>query len=366
MKKFIIILTFFISCAQTDDTINIPTSINYTVTNIHQTEFVPWSIEFIDNDTFLYTERRGKMFIVSDWQSTEISNIPSVYQKNQGGLLDIELHPNFDQNNTLFFSFSKGNKEDGANTAIASAKLIDNSLQEVEILYVGKEMTNASLHFGSRLQFDDEGYLYFTIGDRGNRNKNPQDITRDAGKVYRINDDGSIPESNPFFNNQGARKAVFSYGHRNPQGMFKHPETGKIWTNEHGPRGGDEINIIEAGKNYGWPKITYGINYSGTTITNDKSLPGLEQPMYYWLPSIAPSGFAYLNSDIYDDWKGSLLVGSLKFMYLERLVLANNKVTYREKVAENIGRVRDVKVSPDGFIYLAVDNKGIFKLTPIK
>ena len=364
MKKFIIILTFFISCAQTDDTINIPTSINYTVTNIHQTEFVPWSIEFIDNDTFLYTERRGKMFIVSDGQSTEISNIPSVYQKNQGGLLDIELHPNFDQNNTLFFSFSKGNKEDGANTAIASAKLIDNSLQEVEILYVGKEMTNASLHFGSRLQFDDEGYLYFTIGDRGNRNKNPQDITRDAGKVYRINDDGSIPESNPFFNNQGARKAVFSYGHRNPQGMFKHPETGKIWTNEHGPRGGDEINIIEAGKNYGWPKITYGINYSGTTITNDKSLPGLEQPMYYWLPSIAPSGFAYLNSDIYDDWKGSLLVGSLKFMYLERLVLANNKVTYREKVAENIGRVRDVKVSPNGFIYLAVDNKGIFKLTP--
>ena len=364
MKKFIIILTFFISCAQTDDTINIPTSINYTVTNIHKTEFVPWSIEFVDNDTFLYTERRGKMFIVSDGQSTEISNIPAVYQKNQGGLLDIELHPNFDQNNTLFFSFSKGNKEDGANTAIASAKLIDNSLQEVEILYVGKEMTNTSLHFGSRLQFDDEGYLYFTIGDRGNRNKNPQDITRDAGKVYRINDDGSIPESNPFFNNQGARKAVFSYGHRNPQGMFKHPETGKIWTNEHGPRGGDEINIIEAGKNYGWPKITYGINYSGTTITNDKSLPGLEQPMYYWLPSIAPSGFAYLNSDIYDNWKGSLLVGSLKFMYLERLVLANNKVTYREKVAENIGRVRDVKVSPNGFIYLAVDNKGIFKLTP--
>jgi glucose/arabinose dehydrogenase len=364
MKKFIIILTFFISCAQTDDTINIPTSINYTVTNIHQTEFVPWSIEFIDKDTFLYTERRGKMFIVSDGQSTEISNIPSVYQKNQGGLLDIELHPNFDQNNTLFFSFSKGNEEDGANTAIASAKLIDNSLQEVEILYVGKEMTSASLHFGSRLQFDDEGYLYFTIGDRGNRNKNPQDITRDAGKVYRINDDGSIPESNPFFNNQGARKAVFSYGHRNPQGMFKHPETGKIWTNEHGPRGGDEINLIEAGKNYGWPKITYGINYSGTTITNDKSLPGLEQPMYYWLPSIAPSGFAYLNSDIYDDWKGSLLVGSLKFMYLERLVLANNKVTYREKVAENIGRVRDVKVSPDGFIYLAVDNKGVFKLIP--
>ena len=364
MKKFILILAFCISCAQTDDTINTPKNIDYEVTNIHQTDYVPWSIEFINNDTFIYTERRGKMFIVSNGTANEISNVPDVYLKNQGGLLDIELHPNFNQNKTIFFSFSKGNKEDGANTAIASAKLTGNALGELKILYQGQEMTNASLHWGSRLQFDDEGYLYFTIGDRGNRNKNPQDISRDAGKVYRINEDGSIPSDNPFIDVSGARQAIYSYGHRNPQGMFKHPETGKIWTNEHGPRGGDEINVVDAGKNYGWPKITYGINYSGTTITNDKALAGMEQPLYYWVPSIAPSGFDYLNSNIYDDWKGSILVGSLKYMYLERLVLENNKVTYREKVAENVGRVRDVKVSPDGYIYLAVDNKGIFKLTP--
>ena len=305
------------------------------------------------------------MFKVYNGESIEIENIPDVFLKNQGGLLDIELHPNFSVNNKIFFSFSKGDNDTGANTAVASATLINNSLENIEILYHGEEQTTSSLHWGCRLQFNNDGYLFFTIGDRGNRNKNPQNITLDGGKVYRINEDGTIPNDNPFVNESGAKKAIFSYGHRNPQGMFKHPLTGEIWTNEHGPRGGDEINIISSGKNYGWPKITYGINYSGTTITNDKDLPGMEQPLYYWVPSIAPSGFEYLNSKKYYDWNGSILVGSLKYMYLERLVLdQNNNVKYREKVAENIGRVRDVKISPDGFIYLAVDNKGIFKIVP--
>ena len=305
------------------------------------------------------------MFKVYNGESIEIENIPDVFLKNQGGLLDIELHPNFSANNKIFFSFSKGDNETGANTAVASATLINNSLENIEILYHGEEQTTSSLHWGCRLQFNNDGYLFFTIGDRGNRNKNPQNITLDGGKVYRINEDGTIPNDNPFVNESGAKKAIYSYGHRNPQGMFKHPITGEIWTNEHGPRGGDEINVISSGKNYGWPKITYGINYSGTTITNDKDLPGMEQPLYYWVPSIAPSGFEYLNSKKYYDWNGSILVGSLKYMYLERLVLdQNNNVKYREKVAENIGRVRDVKISPDGFIYLAVDNKGIFKIVP--
>ena len=305
------------------------------------------------------------MFKVYNGESIEIENIPDVFLKNQGGLLDIELHPNFSVNNKIFFSFSKGDNDTGANTAVASATLINNSLENIEILYHGEELTTSSLHWGCRLQFNNDGYLFFTIGDRGNRNKNPQNIALDGGKVYRINEDGTIPNDNPFVNESGAKKAIFSYGHRNPQGMFKHPLTGEIWTNEHGPRGGDEINIISSGKNYGWPKITYGINYSGTTITNDKNLPGMEQPLYYWVPSIAPSGFEYLNSKKYYDWNGSILVGSLKYMYLERLVLdQNNNVKYREKVAENIGRVRDVKISPDGFIYLAVDNKGIFKIVP--
>ena len=365
MRRLILILTFCISCAQTDETIVTPIDINYTIEKIHETDYVPWSIEFIDKNTFLYTERRGKMFKVINGISIEIKNVPDVFIKNQGGLLDIELHPNFNSNNKIFFSFSKGNEDSGANTAIASARLVSNSLEDIKVLYHGEEQTTSSLHWGCRLQFDNNGYLYFTIGDRGNRNKNPQNITLDGGKVYRINEDGSIPEDNPFVNETGAKKAIYSYGHRNPQGMFKHPFSGRIWTNEHGPRGGDEINIISAGKNYGWPKITYGINYSGTTITNNTDLPGMEQPIYYWVPSIAPSSFEYLNSEKYYDWNGSILVGSLKYMYLERLVLnKKNKVEYREKIAVNIGRVRDVKMSPDGFIYLAIDNKGIFKIIP--
>ena len=374
MKKFILILAFCISCAQTDDTINTPKNINYDVVNIHQTDYIPWSLEFINNDTFIYTERRGKMFLVSNGVTTEILNVPDVYLKNQGGLLDIELHPNFDQNKTLFFSYSKGNKEDGANTAVASAKLINNSLEEIKVLYHGEEQTKSSLHWGCRLQFDNYGYLYFAIGDRGNRNKNPQDITLDGGKVYRINEDGSIPSDNPFVNENGAKTAVYSYGHRNPQGMFKHPETGKIWTNEHGPRGGDEINIIKDPetndnplneRNYGWPKATYGINYSGSEITKNKTLDGVTDPYYYWTPSIAPSGMVMIkSSEIYSDWNNTLLIGSLSFRYLERLEFDNSGIIMREKLFPRIGRVRDVNLSPDGYVYISVEGEGIFKILP--
>ena len=191
-------------------------------------------------------------------------------------------------------------------------------------------------------------------------------MTRDGGKVYRLNLDGSIPEDNPFIDQEDAKTAVYSYGHRNPQGMTVHPKTGVIWENEHGPRGGDEINIIRKGKNYGWPKITYGINYSGTIITKNTALPNMEQPEYYWLPSIGPSGMAFSTSGVYKEWKNNLFVGSLKFEYLERLVIKNDKVVKREKVLDKIGRVRNVKESPDGYLYLGVEGKGIIKITPSK
>ncbi len=212
--------------------------------------------------------------------------------------------------------------------------------------------------------FDNDGYLYFTIGDRGKRDENPQDLSRDGGKVYRLMENGDTPTDNPFVDVRDAKTAIFSYGHRNPQGMTKHPVTGEIWTHEHGPKGGDEINIVQAGKNYGWPSITYGKNYSGTTITKDKALPGMEQPLYYWIPSIAPSGMAFIHNSKYADWEGNLVVGSLKFNYLERLVIENNSVVYREKIAADIGRVRDVILGADGFLYLAVENKGIYKIVP--
>ncbi|MCK4562231.1 MAG: PQQ-dependent sugar dehydrogenase, partial [Flavobacteriaceae bacterium] len=174
----------------------------------------------------------------------------------------------------------------------------------------------------------------------------------------------SIPTDNPFYNTKGAKKAIFSYGHRNPQGMAIHPETGKIWVHEHGPKGGDEINIIKAGKNYGWPKITYGINYNGTTITNNTSLPKMEQPLHYWVPSIAPSGMAFVTSDKYPTWKGNVLVGSLKFKYLNRVVIENNKVVKEEKLLENMGRVRTVRQAPDGYIYVAIEQLGIVRIVP--
>ena len=356
------------SCAQKDNSIVSPSEKNYEIVNVFKDVDIPWSIEFLDKNTIIYAEKKGEIYIVKNNTAVKVENVPEVYFRGQGGLLDLELHPDFKNNNLIYMSYASGSREQGGgNTAVARAKLIDNTLTDIEVLYKGEENSTKGQHYGSRLQFDKDGFLFFTIGDRGNRDKNPQNLELDGGKVYRILDDGSIPDDNPFIGLENIKEATYSYGHRNPQGMFLHPKTGKIWTHEHGPRGGDEINIIEPGKNYGWPKITYGINYSGTTITDDKELPGMEQPLYYWVPSIGPSGFAFLNSKRYKKWNGSLLVGSLKFQYLERLVLnKKNEVTYREKVADSIGRVRDVKISPDGYIYIGVENKGIFKLVPKK
>ena len=336
---------------------------NYEMELVFEDKNIIWSIEFFEDNSILAAVKSGSVFHYKDGEKTEIKGLPEIYLRGQGGLMDLAFHPNFKENRWLYFSYaSEYEGEKGGNTTIARAKLIKDSLEDLEILYKGTPNSTKGQHFGGRLEFDNEGYLYFAIGDRGNRNVNPQDLSLDGGKIYRINDDGSIPMDNPFFDTPNARKAIYSYGHRNPQGMFKHPLTGKIWTNEHGPRGGDEINIIRKGKNYGWPKITYGINYSGTTITKNKSLPGMEQPLYYWLPSIAPSCFEYISSDMYPNWKGSLLAGALVFKYVERIGLKDDKVVYRSKIAEGLGRPRDVKQGPDGLIYVAIENKGVYKI----
>jgi len=247
---------------------------------------------------------------------------------------------------------------------VMRARLKENELIDKEVIYKATPNTKKGQHFGSRLEFDKDGYLFFSIGDRGNRDVNPQDINRDGGKIYRLNDDGSIPSDNPFVATAGAKAAVYSYGHRNPQGMAMNPSTGEIWTHEHGPQGGDEINIIKPGKNYGWPVITYGINYDDSVITDDSALPGMEQPLHYWVPSIAPSGMAFINSDRYPGWNGNLLVGSLKFQYLNLVFLDNGKVVKEEKLMEGMGRVRTVKVGPDGYIYVSVEQLGIVRLMP--
>ncbi|MEW4925129.1 PQQ-dependent sugar dehydrogenase [Algibacter sp. 2305UL17-15] len=364
----ILLFICFSSCAQQTPSNVIaedPTEINYTTEIIVPELDIPWGMEFLPDGSMLITEKAGTLIHFRDGTKTNIEGLPEIYVRGQGGLMDIKLHPDYETNGWIYFSYASAEGDgDGGNTAIMRAKLQGNTLIDLEQLYKGVPNTKKGQHWGSRLEFDNDGYLYFSIGDRGNRDVNPQDITRDCGKIYRLNDDGSIPTDNPFFDTSEAKKAIFSYGHRNPQGMIRNPETGKIWIHEHGPKGGDEINVIEKGKNYGWPVISYGINYSGTSFTEITHKEGMEQPLFYWVPSIAPCGMAFVNSDKYPDWNGNLLVGSLKFSYLECLVLENNEVVKREKLFEGLGRFRNVKLAPDGYIYAAVEGTGILKIVP--
>jgi aldose sugar dehydrogenase len=365
---FLLILISFYACAQqTESEVKAenPEIINYTFETVVPDLNIPWGMAFLPDGSMLITEKSGELIHFKNGQKTTINGFPEVYVRGQGGLMDVKLHPNYEQNGWIYFSYASAEGEgEGGNTAIVRAKLNGNNLENVEQLYKASPNTKKGQHFGSRIEFDNEGYLYFSIGERGERDVNPQDITRDCGKIYRLFDDGRIPEDNPFVNTPNAKKAIYSYGHRNPQGMIKNPETGAIWEHEHGPQGGDEINIIQKGKNYGWPIISYGINYNGTPFTDITEKEGMEQPVFYWVPSIAPSGMTFVSSNKYPDWKGNILAGSLKFEYLERLVLTDGKVTKREKLLEKIGRVRHVVQAPDGYIYVAVEGKGIVKIVP--
>ncbi len=374
MKRLtFLFLTFLMSlsaCSQQEESsvkAKSPSKINYTTEVVVADLDIPWGFIFLPDNSLLITEKAGSLIHFKDGVKTTVEGLPEIYVRGQGGLLDIELHPNYTENGWIYISFASAEGEgEGGNTTIMRAKLVDDKLTETEILYKAGPNSKKGQHYGSRLEFDDKGFLYFSIGDRGDRDGNPQDITKDCGKIYRIYDDGRIPEDNPFVNDDNAKKAIYSYGHRNPQGMIKHPETGEIWTHEHGPQGGDEINIIKAGKNYGWPVISYGINYSGTTFTEITRKEGMEQPLFYWVPSIAPSGMAVVSSDTYPDWKGNVLVGSLKFQYLERLELNQGKVVKREKLLEDMGRVRSIRQGSDGFLYVGIESLGIVKIIPNK
>lgn len=362
----VVVLTTLSACSQqTESKIQAedPTDLSYTTELVVPELKIPWGMAFLPDGSILITEKEGQLIHFKDNKKNIISGLPDVYVRGQGGLLDIKLHPNYSSNGWIYFSYASPEGDgDGGNTAIMRAKIDNNNLVDKELLYKAGPNTKKGQHWGSRIEFDNSGYLFFSIGERGNRDENPQDIMRDCGKVYRLHDDGSIPNDNPYVDNSEAKRAIFSYGHRNPQGMTKHPVTGEIYTHEHGPKGGDEINIIGKGKNYGWPVISYGVNYSGTSFTDITEKEGMEQPLFYWIPSIAPSGLAIVDSDKYPEWQGNLLVGSLKFSYLERLVIENDEVVKREKLFEDIGRVRNVKQAPGGFIYIAVEGKGIYKI----
>ena len=328
----------------------------------------PWGIAFLPDGRTLVTERGGEIRIVKDGKLLEekIQGLPSpIYVKGQSGLLDIVLHPDYANNGWIYLSYSKQLADSGG-TVIARAKIEGNNLTNLEELFSAQPLTSSEVHFGSRIVFDGNGYMYFTSGERGKK-ENAQDLGNHLGKVLRLHDDGKVPTDNPFVNTPGAKPEIWSYGHRNLQGLYYDKTTGILWEHEHGPRGGDELNIVEKGKNYGWPVITYGINYDSTIITDLKEKEGMEQPIRYWVPSIAPCGLTMVTSDKYPNWKGNLLVGALSHQLVARVEIADKKFVTEERLIEKIGRVRAVVESPDGYIYVATENPGkLLRLVPVE
>ena len=326
---------------------------------------IPWGLAFLPNGDMLVTEKSGALYQVSKGKMTKIEGLPKITVKGQGGLLDVLVHPKFKTNRLIYISYAEAESDNQVNTSIAKAELRDGKLINLKRIVHALPNSNSGVHFGCRMFFDNSGYLFFSIGERGTKN-NAQDLTNYCGKIHRIQDDGRIPADNPFVKTAGAVGSIWSYGHRNPQGLWYDKKADVIWENEHGPKGGDELNIIQKGKNYGWPVITFGVNYDGTILSPDTAKVGMEQPVYYWIPSIGPSSLTRVTNPIYKGWQGDFLSGSLSFDSLDRLIMKGDKAVGREKLLPKIGRVRNVVQGPDGYIYIAVEKSGkIYKLVPV-
>jgi aldose sugar dehydrogenase len=333
----------------------------------------PWAVAFIGSNRMLVTERPGRMRVIQPdgTLGAPLRDVPKVDVGGQGGLLDVVTDSDFARNRRIYFCYSEAAQSGSGNsTALASARLSDDAqaLEQVKVLFSQKPKYSSDAHFGCRIVESGDGTLYMTLGDRFRRMEDAQKLDNHHGKIVRINKDGSVPKDNPFVGRDGALPEIWSYGHRNAQGAVLGPD-GKLWMHEHGPQGGDEINRPETGKNYGWPIITYGENYGGGKIGEGiTAKAGMEQPLYYWTPSIAPSGMAFLKSDKYGkEWQGNLFVGALKFRYLARLELKDGKVVREEKLLRDVdARIRDVREGPDGLLYvLTDDSKGrLLRLRP--
>ena len=315
----------------------------------------PWSLAFLPDGGLLVTERDGALWLLRDGERTRVEGIPEVAAVGQGGLLDLALHPDFAENRLVYMTYAADQEGDYA-TRLARARLDGERLVDLEILLKTRSVTGTGRHFGSRLQFGTDGLLYMTIGDRGDSDT-AQDRSNHAGSVLRLTDTGGVPADNPFVGQSEALPEIYSYGHRNPQGMTRHPETGAIWAVEHGPRGGDELNKVEAGVNYGWPVITYGRAYSGLSIGEGSEKEGMAQPAAHWVPSISPSGMVFYSGEAFPAWQGSLFVGALSGELLARLQFDGDRVIGEERLLEELGaRIRDVRQGPDGLLYLLTDS----------
>jgi glucose/arabinose dehydrogenase len=329
----------------------------------------PWSLAFLPDGRMLVTEKAGRLRIVSQGKldPKPVEGVPEVTVWGQGGLHDVVLHPQFQKNQLVYLAYA-ARGSDGAGTELARGRLAGNRLQDVQVLFRQSPKGRAGQHFGGRIVFDREGYLYLTLGDRGERERaqRPDDH---AGSVIRLHDDGRVPKDNPFNGRPGWKAEKFTLGNRNMQGAALHPQTGMLWTHEHGPQGGDEVNVIRAGGNYGWPVITYGVNYGiGTKIGEGTRKEGMAQPLHYWVPSIAPSGMAFYTGERFPRWKGDLFVGALRDQMLVRLKLDGEKVVKEERLLKGVlGRIRDVRLGPDGYLYLLTDesNGVLARLEPV-
>jgi glucose/arabinose dehydrogenase len=325
----------------------------------------PWGMAFLPDGRILVTERPGRMRVVTPagpnggQVAPPLGNVPKVFDSGQGGLLDVTLDPDFARNRILYFTYAEPGQNEqrgGAGTALASAVFDETSLSDVKVLFRQQPKVSGGLHFGSRVVVGADGRLWLGLGERYRRDE-AQNLNSHLGKVIRIEKDGRVPADNPFVGRNDVRPEIWSYGHRNIQGMTRHPQTGLVWLHEHGAQGGDEINIPDRGRNYGWPVITHGIDYSGAKIGIGTAAPGMEQPLLHWTPSIAPSGMAFYTGSRIPAWRGNLFVGSLKFGTLHRVVLEGTRVVRQEQMLKQIGdNIRDVRDGPDGFLYLATDS----------
>jgi glucose/arabinose dehydrogenase len=331
----------------------------------------PWSVAFLPDGRMLVTERAGRLRLVGQdfrLDPKPIAGLPDVVSQGQGGLFDVVLHPEYAQNGWIYWAYNAPGAG-GWGTALARGKLQGSRMTEVQVLFSMQPKTRSSQHFGGRIVFDKAGMLYLTLGDRGDKDR-AQKLDDHAGSVIRLHDDGRVPADNPFAKRAGALPEKWTLGNRNMQGATLHPKTGELWTHEHGPQGGDEVNVMRSGLNYGWPVITYGVNYGfGTRIGEGQTKPGMVQPLHLWVPSIAPSGMAFVSGSRFPQWEGDLLVGALRDQMLVRLVLDGEKVVREERLLKGlVGRIRDVRMGPDGLVYLLTDDAegALLRLEPVK
>lgn len=328
----------------------------------------PWSLAFLPQGDLLVTEREGHLYRVDGKtkQKTSVENLPPIVAKGQGGLLDVVLHPHFAENQLIYLSHVVP-VDEAMTLAVTRARLDGARLKDKQEIFRLPKPSRSTVHFGSRMAFDDTGYLYISVGERGDRPR-AQDLSDPAGAILRLHDDGRIPEDNPFYGVETAHGAIYSYGHRNPQGMAVHPQTRKIWVHEHGPRGGDEVNLIKAGANYGWPVITFGKEYTlPKRVGKGTQADGVEAPLTYWAPSIAPSGMAFYTGKDFPQWENSLFVGALAGAHVARLTVTKTAVTGEVKLLEAWEeRIRDIRQGPDGKIYIVPDavDAAIMRLVP--